>query len=119
MKAHRHFGSSGLVLVFEKYEGPLPFLRKDSFQPLRQIGIRIIGTAQAQVPPWRRRDDLICRILISIGDAQAGSPFTKEVQNFIIEPGWAAELECAGPIAGNQTEKIFQRGRSARKLLGN
>lgn len=96
--------------MFKENESPPPFLRKDSFHPLREIGIRVIGTAQAQVPPGRRTDDFTYRSLINISDAQAASVSTKEVQNFSIEPGWAAELECAGHIAGNQREKIFQRG---------
>jgi len=60
----------------------------------------------------------MCRILISIGDAQAGSLFAKPVQNFIIEPGWAAELKCTSHIAANQGEKIFQHRPVLTKALG-
>ena len=118
MKPHRHFGPFGLFLVFKKDESPLPFLRNDSFHPLRKIGIRVIGTAQAQVPQCRRTDDFTYLIIINISDAQAASIFTKDVQNFNIEPGRAAELECAGYIAGNQREKILQRGAVCTKTLG-
>ncbi len=63
-------------------------------------------------------DNLLCRILIGIREAQAASPFTKEVKNFSLEPGWAAELEGAGDMAGNQGEKIFQRRPVRTKTLG-
>ena len=118
LKPYRHFRSLGLVLMLEKDKSPFPFLRKDPFPPLREIGVGIIGAAQAQVSPRRRRDDLMNRILIGVSDAQAASLFPQQIQNFIIEPGGAAELECAGDLAGNQREKRFQRRNVRLKTLG-
>src|SRR5512143_2929376 len=112
---HRQFRPFGLV--FEINEGLLPFFQKDPFRPLQQIGIRVIGTAQAQVPPWRRTDDLLYRTLVSILDAPAASLFTKEVQSATLEPSRAAEIECTGGGARNQGKKIFQHRPVGMKTL--
>src|SRR6185369_14335142 len=91
-KPPRQFGPLRLFLVLEKDESPLPFLRQDAIQPLREIGLRIIGTAQAQIPPVRRADDLVRRLLVGIRDAQAAVPCAEKLQNLILEPTLAAEF---------------------------
>src|SRR6185369_6282604 len=98
----------GLFLVLEKNESPLPILRQYPVQPQRQVGFRVIGTAQAQVPPGRSADDLLCRLLVGIRGAEAAAVLTEELQDIFPEPRLAAKLEGAGHVFRNKGEKLFQ-----------
>lgn len=75
MEAQGRFGPrdlpSYLFLMFEEDESLLPVLRQYAFQPSHQIFLRIVGSAQAQVPPTCLTDDPVGRRFVGVFEAQA------------------------------------------------
>lgn len=83
-------------------------------QPVGQVGFRVVGTAQTQIAPIRRADDLARRLLVGILQAKGESSFPEEIGDAGIEPGGAPEVEGAAGTIGYRTKcPVVYRGAVA------
>ena len=67
-------------LVFEIHKSLFPRLRQDPFQPLGQVYLGIIGSAQAQVTPGGRADNFGGGVFVRVRGTQAKVPAPQEVK---------------------------------------
>src|SRR5262249_43197802 len=108
----REGGTLARVLVLEEDERALPGLGEDRRRPPGEVVVAVLGAAQAQVAPARRRDDggLRLALLVGVGRAERRALRAKDVVYVVPRPRIVAELERGGTVRRQALQERLEPG---------